>query len=181
MDRSRAIPGFACGFVGAIAGAAAQLALDPKVLRPVVLALLAVAAVVVAWPRRPHARAAPIRHAALVGAVVALVIGAYDGFFGPGTGTMLLVAYVLVHADTLTHASGNAKAVNLASNVASFAIFAWRGTILWSVALPMAAANAAGAWVGVHLAVRNGDRFIRVVVLVVVALLVAKLALDLGR
>jgi uncharacterized membrane protein YfcA len=114
-----------------------------------------------------------------VGTLVALVIGAYDGFFGPGTGTLLLVAYVMIHADTLTHASGNAKAVNLASNCASFALFAWRGTILWSVSLPMAAANALGAYTGVHLAVRRGDRFVRVVVLAVVALVVGKLLHDL--
>src|SRR5207253_7975956 len=105
MDRARAVPGFAFGFVGALAGAAAQLALDPEVLRPVVLALLTVAAAIVAWPRRPtspeQTRKEPLRHAASIGAAVALVIGAYDGFFGPGTGTMLLVAYVLVHADTL--------------------------------------------------------------------------------
>jgi uncharacterized membrane protein YfcA len=179
MDRARALPGFACGFLGALAGAAAQLAIDPAVLRPVVIGLLVVAAGLVAWPRKMNERRSPIRHAAAIGAVVALVIGAYDGFFGPGTGTMLLVAYVALYADTLTHASGNAKAVNLASNCASFVLFAWRGTILWSVALPMAAANALGAYVGVHLAVRRGDRFVRVVVLGVVALVVGKLLHDL--
>jgi uncharacterized membrane protein YfcA len=92
---------------------------------------------------------------------------------------MLIVAFVLVYGDGLIAASGNAKVVNLASNVAAFALFAWRGNIVWAVALPMGAANLAGAWTGAHVAVRRGDRFIRVVVLAVVAALVAKLASDL--
>ena len=125
------------------------------------IALLVASAVVVAWPRKTTARepASPTRR--LWGAVVALVLGAYDGFFGPGVGTMLLVAFVLIYGDPLTRASGNAKVVNLASNLAAFALFAWRGNILWGLALPMAAANFAGAWTGAHVAIRRGDRFIR--------------------
>ena len=92
---------------------------------------------------------------------------------------MLLVSFVLLFGDSLTRASGNAKIVNLASNLAAFTLFAWRGNILWSLSLPMAAANALGAWTGAHLAIRHGDRFIRVIVLVVVAALTVKLARDL--
>jgi uncharacterized membrane protein YfcA len=82
---------------------------------------------------------------------------------------------------TLTRASGNAKVINLGSNLAALALFAWKGTIVWSISLPMAAANAAGAWVGSHLALRRGDRLVRVVVLGVVALVVVRMAWDLLR
>ena len=104
------------------------------------------------------------------------MLGAYDGFFGPGTGSMLVVAFAVVFGDALTRASGNAKIVNLASNVAAMLLFAHRGVVVWSVALPMAAANALGAATGAHLAVRKGDRLVRAVVLVVVAAIVVKLA-----
>ena len=107
------------------------------------------------------------------------MIGAYDGFFGPGTGSMLVVAFAVVFGDTLTRASGNAKIVNLASNLAAMLLFASRGVIVWRVALPMAAANAVGAAIGAHLAVRNGDRLVRVVVLIVVASVCVKLATQL--
>jgi uncharacterized membrane protein YfcA len=120
-----------------------------------------------------------VPHALLWGLVASLVLGAYDGFFGPGVGTMLIVAFVLLYGDTLTRASGNAKVVNLASNLAAFALFALRGNILWLVALPMAAANAVGAWAGAHVAIRRGDKFIRGVVLAVVAALAVKLTRDL--
>lgn len=178
INRARAPVTFACGLAGSILGAIAQLALRPDVLRPLVIALLVAAAVVVAWPRRVVQRPA-VAHALLWGALVSLVFGAYDGFFGPGVGTMLLVSFVLLFGDSLTRASGNAKIVNLASNLAAFTLFAWRGNILWSLSLPMAAANALGAWTGAHLAIRHGDRFIRVIVLVVVAALTVKLARDL--
>ncbi len=169
---------FAGGLVGSVLGALAQLALRPEVLRPLVIALLVVSAVIVVWPRQLVARP-PVAHALLWGALVSLVAGTYDGFFGPGVGTMLLVAFVLVFGDSLTRASGNAKVVNLASNLAAVALFAWRGNILWSLSLPMAAANALGAWVGARLAVRHGDRLVRVVVVCVVAALVTKLVRDL--
>src|SRR5690606_8430774 len=110
---------------------------------------------------------------------VAFGLGFYDGFFGPGVGSMLIVAFVLLFGDSLTRASGNAKVVNLASNLAALTLFAATGTVAWRIALPMAAANAAGAFMGARLAVRRGDRFVRFVVLVVVSALVVKMAYDL--
>jgi uncharacterized membrane protein YfcA len=121
------------------------------------------------------------RERAAAVAAIALVLGAYDGFFGPGTGSMLVVAFAVVFGDALTRASGNAKVVNLASNVAAMILFAHRGVVVWSLALPMAAANALGAATGAHLAVRKGDRLVRAVVLVVVAAIAVKLATDLAR
>jgi uncharacterized membrane protein YfcA len=91
---------------------------------------------------------------------------------------MLIVAFMLVFGDAITRASGNAKVVNLASNLAAVAVFSVRGTILWRVAIPMAMANALGAALGARLALRRGDRFVRWVVLAVVAAAIAKLAHD---
>jgi uncharacterized membrane protein YfcA len=86
-----------------------------------------------------------------------------------------------VFGDALTRASGNAKIVNLASNLAAMLLFASRGTILWRVSLPMAAANALGAAVGARLAVRRGDRLVRAVVVAVVLAVVVKLTVDVLR
>jgi len=81
----------------------------------------------------------------------------------------------------LQRASADAKPVNFASNLAALALFSARGAVLWEVALPMAAAQFAGGWLGAHLAVRGGDRLVRTVVLLVVLALVAKLATDMVR
>jgi uncharacterized membrane protein YfcA len=183
VDRDRAPIGFAAGFAGACLGAWGVLAVPLRPLRAIVIVLLLVAAAVVLARRdvepRPRSMGRAARAAALAG--IALAIGAYDGFFGPGTGSMLIAAFAAVFGDALTRASGNAKIVNLASNLAAMAIFASRGVVVWSIALPMAAANALGAATGAHLAVRNGDRLVRAVVLVVVAAVIVKLALDLSR
>ena len=71
--------------------------------------------------------------------------------------------------------------MNFASNLAAVALFSARGVVLWRVALPMALAQFAGGWLGAHLAVRGGDRVVRVLVLLVVLALVLKLGGDLWR
>jgi len=183
VDRARAPLGFAAGFVGSCLGVIGVLAMPLRPLRVVVIVLLLIAAAVVLARRnvepQPRSMGRGASAAALAG--IALLLGAYDGFFGPGTGSMLVVAFAVVFGDALTRASGNAKIVNLASNIAAMLLFAHRGAIIWSVALPMAAANALGAATGAHLAVRKGDRLVRAVVLVVVAAIAVKLAIDLAR
>ena len=180
IDRKRAPWGLVCGFVGSLAGAYVLTIAKPGPLKPVVLALLILAAGFVAWPRKPST-GRPHDWAMIALVPLALAFGFYDGFFGPGVGSMLIVMFVVVFGDSLTRASGNAKVVNLASNLAALMLFAWRGAVLWKIALPMAAANAAGAFVGAHIAVKRGDKLVRAVVLVVVAALVVKIALDLVR
>jgi hypothetical protein len=180
IDRKRAPLGFVCGFLGSLAGAQVLLLVRPEPLKPVVLVLLMLAAAFVAWPRKPS-KGEPHDWAMIALAPATLALGFYDGFFGPGVGSMLIVIFVLLFGDSLTRASGNAKVVNLASNLAAILLFASRGAVLWKIALPMAVANATGAFVGARLAVKRGDRFVRVVVLMVVSALVVKIALDLAR
>ncbi len=181
IDRPRVPIAFTLGFLGSLAGAALLFLLSPARLRPIVLVLLVVAAAVVALRRTTAATTPWATRPRLALGLVALGLGAYDGFFGPGVGSMLIVANALLFGDNLTRASGNAKVVNLASNLAALLLFAVRGTVLWHVALPMAAANALGAFVGARLAIKRGDRFVRGVVLLVVLALVVKLAIDLAR
>jgi uncharacterized membrane protein YfcA len=180
IDRHRLPLGFIAGFIGSLAGARVLLLVKPEPLKPVVLVLLLMAAGIVVYPRKPTTGKAH-SWAMFALAPIAFALGFYDGFFGPGTGSILIVAFVLVFGDTLTRASGNAKVVNLASNLAALLLFSIKGAVLWRVAAPMAAANALGAFVGARLAIKGGDRFVRVVVLGVVTVLVLKMAFDLVR
>jgi uncharacterized membrane protein YfcA len=189
LDARRARVTFPAGLAGSLCGAALVLLVPPSTLRPVVLVLLVAVAVALALrPSTPTptptststltwARGAP----GLAAAAVALLLGAYDGFFGPGAGTFLILAFAFLFDLPLQRASADAKPVNFASNLAALALFSARGAVLWEVALPMAAAQFAGGWLGAHLAVRGGDRLIRAVVLLVVLALVAKLATDMVR
>jgi uncharacterized membrane protein YfcA len=179
VDGARARVTFPLGVAGALAGAGLLLAVPPAALRPLVLLLLVVAALFVGARRRPPAVPGPPRGGRGLAGLVALVIGAYDGFFGPGTGTFLIVAFVALLGDGLTRASASAKVVNFASNLAALCLFAARGVVVWQVALPMAAGQLMGGWLGAHLTLRRGDALVRWVAVVVSLLLAAKLALDL--
>ena len=178
VDRERAGVGFLLALIGSATGAVLVLAVRPEPLRPIVIVLLLLAAGVVFGRGRVRALPKKLVHPLRAAALLAFGLGLYDGFFGPGVGSLLIVGFTLVFGDTLTRASGNAKVNNLASNLAAVAIFAWRGTVLWSIAIPMAIANAVGATIGARLAVTKGDRLVRVVVLLVVAALVVKLGVD---
>jgi uncharacterized membrane protein YfcA len=172
---------FPAGLAGSLGGSALVLLVPPAALRPVVLGLLVVVAIVLAFrPATPARSARAPRHLG-VAVAIAAAIGAYDGFFGPGTGTFLIFAFAWFFEARHQEASADAKVVNFASNLAALALFASRGAVVWPLALPMAAGQFAGGLLGAHLAVRGGDRVVRLVVLVVVVALVAKLALDLSR
>lgn len=184
IDARRAPVSFVAGFVGSLAGARLVVEVPPVTLRPVVLVmLLGVAAALTFRPDLANVPedAAPSQPSVSRAAAIAGIIGAYDGFFGPGTGTFLIMAYVTWMRDPLIRASANAKVVNFASNLAALSIFAHHGVVRWEVALPMAAAQFAGGALGARLTLWRGNRFVRVVVLVVVAALVLKLATDLAR
>ncbi|RKG72599.1 TSUP family transporter [Corallococcus terminator] len=182
VDKQLAKVAFPFGLMGAFGGAALVLLLRPEVLKPLVLVLLIAVAVFLAFRRTPPKREgvepSPRPRAQAIGALIALVIGTYDGFFGPGTGTFLIVAFSSLLGHGLARASADAKVVNFASNLASMALFALKGVVLWKVALPMAAAQFTGAWLGAHVAVKGGDKLVRIVVLGVVAALVLKLGHD---
>lgn len=183
IDRRAARFALPLSFCGSAAGAMLALIVPPNVLRPVVLVLLVIAAVIVATVRPPAEGAAnpgEPRRATAIWATAALGIGAYDGFFGPGTGTFLILVAVMLLHRPLSRATADAKVVNFGSNLAAAAVFASRGAIAWNIALPMAGAQLLGGFLGAHLAVRRGDRFIRAVVLVVVLALVVKIVRDIA-
>jgi uncharacterized membrane protein YfcA len=183
VDGRVARASFPAGFAGSLAGAGLVLLVPPAALRPVVLVLLvAVAATLAFRPASPAPRQGRPRSRALrVAVLIAFALGAYDGFFGPGTGTFLIFAFVWFFEARLQEASADAKVVNFASNLAALFLFSSRGVVVWSVALPMAAGQACGGFIGAHMAVRGGDRMVRWVVLLVVLALVGKLAVDLVR
>jgi uncharacterized membrane protein YfcA len=114
-------------------------------------------------PVRPRVSRPGLGLAAIAG------IGLYDGFVGPGTGLFLFWAFTTYFALPALDATGTTKAVNGATNVGALVVFVTKGAILWSLALPMAAANLAGGWLGAHTAIRRGVAFIRITTAVVCA------------
>jgi len=110
--------------------------------------------------------------------VAGLLLGFYDGFLGPGTGSFLVFVFVRWFGYDFLHASAAAKLLNLASNAAALALFALQGHVWWHVALPMAAANLLGALLGARMALRYGAGFVRGVFIAVVGVLIVKTGWD---
>ena len=177
VDLSRAPVTFFAALVGSLIGARVVFLLDPAKMRGLVLGLLMLAALL-SFMKKP-AVTPPSKVAGFTrraAAAVALPIGFYDGFFGPGTGTFFILVYAYAFGDDLVGASANSKVGNFASNLAAFALFAWSGAIRWDIALPMGAAQLLGSFVGAKLAVRRGAGLVRALAIAVSLALAARVA-----
>ncbi len=106
--------------------------------------------------------------------IIGLILGCYDGFFGPGTGTFLILCFTIFSGFDLLTASGNAKVVNLASNIAAFVTFAISGQIMWHIGLPAAIFGIAGNILGSKMAIKKGARFIRPMFIIIIVILFVK-------
>ena len=109
---------------------------------------------------------------------ISLIIGFYDGFIGPGTGSFLVWTFITLLGLDFLHASADAKFVNLSTNIGSIFLFAITGKIIYAIALPMVVFNAAGGFVGSKLAILKGNSFIRIIFLCVVSATLLKLGYD---
>lgn len=107
-----------------------------------------------------------------------LVIGAYDGLIGPGTGSFLIFAFVVLFGYNFLNASANAKVINCVTNISALSFFFIKGHIMWGIALPVGIANMIGNYTGTHFAIKKGSGFIRLFFIVVVTVLIIKLAYD---
>ena len=108
-------------------------------------------------------------------AVFGLVLGFYDGFLGPGTGTFWTVALTGILGYGLIQATAQTKAANFTSNLVALGVFAFLGQVIWALGLLMGVFQSLGAWIGTRLALTRGAGFIRWVFLGVVALTLVKL------
>jgi uncharacterized membrane protein YfcA len=177
-------PAAGMAFVFSMLGSRTVSILNPNVLRPVVLGLLIVAAIYVyvvkdiGLDHRPkHGR----RRGIWLGLAVGAALGFYDGFFGPGTGSFLILIFTSLFGFEFLIASGSAKVINCMTNLASVIYFVATREILYSLAIPMAVCNVLGSVVGTHLAILKGSRFVRVIFLIIVVGLIVKLGHDILR
>lgn len=151
-------------------------------MRPAVLVLLVAVLIYTLWKKDfGHLHAPRLSHAQQfwVGLATGAVLGFYDGFFGPGTGSFLIFAFIGLFGFSFLSASASAKVVNVITNGAALAYFVASDHVLYGVAAPMAVCNVAGSLVGSHLAIRKGSAFVRMIFIVVVSALILRFAVDL--
>jgi uncharacterized membrane protein YfcA len=180
VDLFLCLPSIAAALIGSALGAALTLRVSEDFLRMLLLLILPLSAFYIFQKKDRANREEPLprRRALILAAAVSFVIGGYDGFFGPGTGTFLILLYTgLVKLDLRT-AAGNAKVVNLASNIASAVLFIINGRTLLPLGLAAGAFSIAGAYLGSGLVIRRGARLIRYFILGILCLLFAKTGWD---
>lgn len=174
-------PGAVAALVGSWYGARAVAYLDPSVLRPLILVLLVLVAVYT-FMRKDLGSASNEpehgRRSAALAVAIGGVIGFYDGFFGPGTGSFLIFLFIRLLGMDFLRASVSAKILNVATNLAAIAFFVGNVELMWKLAALMAACNLCGAVLGSRMALRHGTGFVRKMFLGVVLVLIARLTYD---
>lgn len=181
VDWILAIPSVVFALVGAHLGTRLQLMVDEQYLKYVLLIILPVIAAILLkkkdLPEKRKLMNEWLRRGIVWG--FSLLIGVYDGFYGPGTGTFLLLAFCYLGGIDVRTASGNVKLVNLASNIGALATSLAAGKVLIPIGLLAAVFSTAGQYLGAGLALKNGSKIVRPVILLVLVLLAGKVVLEL--
>jgi uncharacterized protein len=179
--RAIILPAMLAAFTFSFLGAWAVSVTSNEVLKPLFMVLLFV--VFLSTIRNKHFGMHDHVAAVIIPAWKPLAIGAligfYDGFFGPGTGSFLIIAFVGLLGMTFVQGSAYAKIINLTTNLAALLFFVSDGSVLWNIALPMMGFNMLGAYFGVRLALLKGNSFVRVLLRGIVFLTILKLGWDL--
>ncbi|MGC3906128.1 TSUP family transporter [Corynebacterium variabile] len=171
-------------------GALMASAVSSDVLRPVVVVLMLAAGAFVAlrpsFGRDTGATGAsgvdatprPSRRRLALGLGLIALIGAYDGFFGPGTGMFLVIVFTALMSRTLIQSLAMTKLVNTATNIGGLVVFAAGGHVLWLLGIVLAVFNVLGAQVGAKIVLDRGIGFVRIALLVLIVVMSAKLIVD---
>jgi len=170
--------------LGAALGAQLALLLSDRTFRVMLIVALPCVAVFQAFQRnkadeRGGHESIPAGKRAALASLIGFFIGVYDGAIGPGTGTLAIIAFNALMRYDLKTASGNAKILNLCSNIAALVTFALAGNVLFIIGLPAAAFSVAGNYLGAGFAIKKGAKFIRPMLFIVLGLLLIKVIYDL--
>ncbi|MBR3644712.1 MAG: TSUP family transporter [Parasporobacterium sp.] len=170
---------------GSFAGARLSLRMDERILRVLLIILLPLAAAIVLNKKLFQKNNDSSEHICLdrrtiISVVLsALLIGGYDGFYGPGTGTFLIIAFTVFARMSVHQANAQAKVINLTTNVASLTVYLLSGKVVILLGIAGAISNMAGNYIGSGLALSKGERIIRPMMIVVLVILLIRVIIEL--
>ena len=185
-DKSATIPGAVFAFTGAILGALIASHIPAAAFTPIILiALVGVGIFTVLKPSLGAEAQLRFgqnskRHHAVAWAI-GLVVGAYDGMLGPGTGSFMVISLVALLGFSFLQASASAKVMNWATNFGSLVFFIPAGHVVWKAGLAIALGNVTGGFIGARMALKRGSGFVRIIFVIVVSALVLKLGYDMVK
>lgn len=167
-------------FLGSAGGAVLASKIPTSSMRPMVLLLLIVVAIYT-WFKPDLGKFENLKHQSgrrvQIAALAGTVIGFYDGIFGPGTGSFLMLILVASLGYAFITASAIAKVVNVATNVGAILVFGIHGAVIWQIGIIMGTANITGAVIGSRLAIKGGSTLVRKVFLIVTVALIIKVGI----
>ena len=167
-------------FLGSAGGAVLASKIPTSSMRPMVLVLLIIVAIYT-WFKPDLGKFENLRHLpkrrVQIAAFAGVVIGFYDGIFGPGTGSFLMLILVASLGYAFITASAIAKVVNVATNVGAIMVFGINGAVLWQIGIILGVANISGAVLGARLAIKGGSTLVRKVFLLVTVALIVKVGI----
>ena len=167
-----------CAMIGSSCGARLSLIVPETVLKYILLVVLPITAAIVLnrnlFKDNPGQDPVFDRRTCLIVAISALLIGAYDGFYGPGTGTFLIIAFTIFAKMNIRHANGHAKIINATTNVTSLVVFLLSGNVIIILGIAGCICNIIGSYIGSGLVLENGSRIVRPIIVVVLVLLFIK-------
>lgn len=167
-------------FVGSAGGAVLASKIPTSSMRPMVLVLLIIVAIYT-WFKPDLGKFENLRHLpkrrVQIAAFAGVVIGFYDGIFGPGTGSFLMLILVASLGYAFITASAIAKVVNVATNVGAIMVFGINGAVIWQIGIILGVANITGAVIGARLAIKGGSTLVRKVFLIVTVALIVKVGI----
>ncbi|MEG2191773.1 MAG: TSUP family transporter [Oscillospiraceae bacterium] len=177
---SSAIISSATGFLGSFLGSQIALMTDQLILKKIFVLALPFIAAFVLFNKNSKEGVQKIfgNKMYIACGIIGIVIGLYDGIIGPGTGTFLIFAYTSVIGFDYITASGNAKIVNLSSNMAAAASYIIAGKVIWAIAIPAALANLIGNYLGSGYAIKNGSKVVKKMLIFVLIGIFFKLVID---
>ncbi len=181
IDWGLGIPSVALAMAGAYLGTSLQIIVSEKYLKYLLLIVLPIVAIILLKQKSFPEEKGQMNEWKRKGIVwtASLVIGMYDGFYGPGTGTFLLLIFCNLAKMDLRTASGNVKAVNLASNIGAVTTSALAGKVIAPIGLIAAVFSITGHYLGAGVTIKNGGKIVRPVIFIVIGLLAVKIILEL--
>lgn len=177
-----AVPSVIAAVAGSSLGARISMSIDEKILRNLIICVLPVAAFFVLnkkmFSREDGKTAGVTRRTVTVSMIAAFLIGIYDGLYGPGTGSFLIIAFTVFAHLSVETANAQAKAINLTTNLTALTLFLLSGKVLIPLGLAGAACNMAGNYIGSGLVMKKGGKVVRPLLLIVLAILFIKLIME---
>ncbi len=181
MRLQETLPCVLAALIGSALGAQLVLLVSDEPLRWIMLVIVPLTALYLLRPRSLHESDAPypLRKTILVASVLSWGIGIYDGFYGPGTGTFLMMGFVALVHISVNQAAGLTKSVNLATNISALVVFLLHGQVWIVLGFVAGLFNVIGAWIGVNLFTGKGVKIVKPLMLVVLVLFFIKMLVEL--